>query len=120
LTRHLSPLDRVPDLTGVLVIYLTTFMRYVLAVTPKNYLLSVCHIINEGTQLTQGYHSMQLHNWGEKYKTLAPEPADSIDWALVGIKEERISSNEASLFIPRERAILIFLSSKKFLGNFII
>lgn len=42
----------------------------------------------------------------------------ALDWALVGIKQGRIGLNEASLFIPRGSAILIFLDSKKFLGKF--
>lgn len=42
-------------MTGALVIYSGTFMRYSLAVTPKNYLLFGCHLINFGAQLTQGY-----------------------------------------------------------------
>jgi hypothetical protein len=30
-----------------------------LAVTPKNYLLFGCHVVNEGAQLTQGYRYLQ-------------------------------------------------------------
>jgi mitochondrial pyruvate carrier 1 len=65
-------------MTGALVIYSATFMRYAFAVTPRNYLLFACHFINEGAQLTQGYRFMQFHYWGGKYNTLAPEPADSV------------------------------------------
>ena len=46
-------------MTGALVIYSGTFMRYALAVSPKNYLLFGCHFINFGAQLTQGYRFMQ-------------------------------------------------------------
>lgn len=42
-------------MTGALVIYSLTFMRYALAVTPWNPLLFACHFVNEGAQLTQGY-----------------------------------------------------------------
>jgi mitochondrial pyruvate carrier 1 len=57
-------------MTGALIIYSATFMRYALAVTPKNYLLFACHFINEGAQLTQGYRFLQYHNWGGKEKML--------------------------------------------------
>jgi len=60
-----------PDLisgkmTFALIIYSATFMRYSLAVTPKNYLLFLCHFVNESAQLTQGYRYMNYHNWGGK------------------------------------------------------
>lgn len=42
-------------MTFALVIYSGVFMRYALAVTPKNYLLFGCHIINSAAQLGQGY-----------------------------------------------------------------
>ncbi|KAH6666620.1 hypothetical protein BGZ60DRAFT_474183 [Tricladium varicosporioides] len=54
------------SMTGALTIYSATFMRYALAVQPKNYLLFACHFINEGSQLTQGYRWMQYHKWGGK------------------------------------------------------
>jgi mitochondrial pyruvate carrier 1 len=53
-------------MTGALVVYSATFMRYSLAVTPKNYLLFLCHFVNEGAQLTQGYRWMQYHKLGGK------------------------------------------------------
>ncbi|KAK4132361.1 UPF0041-domain-containing protein [Trichocladium antarcticum] len=60
-----------PDLisgpmTFALCIYSATFMRYSLAVQPKNYLLFACHFVNEGAQLTQGYRFLQWHKWGGK------------------------------------------------------
>jgi hypothetical protein len=53
-------------MTGALIVYSATFMRYSLAVTPANYLLFLCHFVNEGSQLTQGYRWMQYHKWGGK------------------------------------------------------
>ena len=47
------------NMTGVLCVYSATFMRYALAVQPKNYLLFACHFANEGAQLTQGYRYLQ-------------------------------------------------------------
>jgi mitochondrial pyruvate carrier 1 len=55
-------------MTGALIIYSMTFMRYALAVQPKNYLLFACHFVNEGAQLTQGYRWMNYHQWGGKEK----------------------------------------------------
>jgi Mitochondrial pyruvate carriers len=48
-------------MTGALTIYSATFMRYALAVTPKNPLLFACHAINFSAQLTQGYR--YLNYW---------------------------------------------------------
>ncbi|PHH72482.1 hypothetical protein CDD80_4506 [Ophiocordyceps camponoti-rufipedis] len=56
------------SMTGALCIYSLTFMRYSLAVTPRNYLLFLCHFVNEGAQLTQGYRYLSYHNWGGKEK----------------------------------------------------
>ncbi|KAK5262101.1 hypothetical protein LTR40_000873 [Exophiala xenobiotica] len=41
--------------TAALTVYSGTFMRYALAVQPKNYLLFACHFVNFNAQLTQGY-----------------------------------------------------------------
>jgi hypothetical protein len=57
-------------MTAALTIYSGTFMRYALAVTPKNYLLFGCHFINFGAQLTQGYRFMNY--W--KYVVLNYQP----------------------------------------------
>ncbi|KAH6691537.1 UPF0041 domain-containing protein [Plectosphaerella plurivora] len=54
------------QMTGALIIYSATFMRYSLAVTPANYLLFACHFVNEGSQLTQGYRYLNWHHWGGK------------------------------------------------------
>ena len=69
LTCALFPRDSISGgMTGALVVYSATFMRYSLAVTPANYLLFACHFINECSQLTQGYRYLQYHNWGGKEK----------------------------------------------------
>ena len=46
-------------MTAALTVYSATFMRYALAVTPKNPLLFACHFINFGAQLTQGARYLQ-------------------------------------------------------------
>lgn len=58
-------------MTGALTIYSATFMRYALAVTPRNYLLFACHFINEGSQLTQGYRWYNWHYNGGREKAIA-------------------------------------------------
>ena len=63
-------------MTGALCIYSATFMRYALAVSPANYLLFMCHFVNEGAQLTQGYRYLQWHNWGGKEKAAAQGAVD--------------------------------------------
>ena len=56
-------------MTGALIVYSATFMRYawssfklgnslMVVVTPRNYLLFACHVINETAQLGQGYRYM--------------------------------------------------------------
>ncbi|KAI0136254.1 hypothetical protein BJ170DRAFT_3204 [Xylariales sp. AK1849] len=56
------------QMTAALVVYSATFMRYSMAVTPKNYLLLACHTINSGSQITQGYRFLNWHYWGGKEK----------------------------------------------------
>ncbi|KAK0728942.1 hypothetical protein B0T21DRAFT_369990 [Apiosordaria backusii] len=53
-------------MTAALCVYSATFMRFSLAVTPRNYLLFACHAVNEAAQLTQGYRYLQWHKWGGK------------------------------------------------------
>lgn len=55
-------------MTGALTVYAFTFMRYALAVTPRNYLLFACHTTNAFAQLTQGYRYVQYHHMGGKEK----------------------------------------------------
>ncbi|KAI1382050.1 UPF0041-domain-containing protein [Hypoxylon crocopeplum] len=69
------------QMTFALCIYSATFMRYALAVTPKNYLLFLCHFINEGSQITQGYRYLQWHQWGGREKA-------GVHGAVEGAKEK--------------------------------
>ncbi|KAM5470050.1 hypothetical protein MauCBS54593_003933 [Microsporum audouinii] len=66
-----NPVNISAQMTGALVIYSGTFMRYSLAVTPKNYLLFGCHFINFGAQLTQGYRWLNYWKWGGREAALA-------------------------------------------------
>ncbi|ATZ46348.1 Bcmpc1 [Botrytis cinerea B05.10] len=82
-----------PDLisgkmTLALCIYSATFMRYSLAVTPLNPLLFLCHFVNEGAQLTQGYRWMQYHQWGGK----EAEAKAKIGTGVEGVKESVVEA----------------------------
>ncbi|KAJ0384698.1 hypothetical protein COL922a_007805 [Colletotrichum nupharicola] len=66
------------SMTGALCIYSATFMRYSLAVQPKNYLLFLCHFVNEGAQLTQGYRWLQYNHWGGKEALNAKNAVDGV------------------------------------------
>ncbi|CAK7229735.1 hypothetical protein SBRCBS47491_007348 [Sporothrix bragantina] len=84
-----------PDLisgkmTFALVIYSATFMRYSLAVTPKNYLLFLCHFVNEASQLTQGYRYMNYHHWGGK------DAASAANSSVTGVLEAAKSQAKAA------------------------
>ncbi|KAF8428154.1 hypothetical protein EV426DRAFT_586668 [Tirmania nivea] len=58
-------------MTAALVVYSAVFMRYSLAVTPKNYLLFGCHFVNEGAQLAQAYRYINWWHYGGREKALA-------------------------------------------------
>lgn len=60
-------------MTGALVVYSATFMRYSLAVSPRNYLLFGCHLINFSAQVTQGYRYLNHF----KYVMIYPWSAGS-------------------------------------------
>ena len=71
-------------MTAALIIYSMTFMRYSLAVSPKNYLLFGCHFINECSQLNQGYRYLQWHHWGGKKKAAAAEESEGAKLVTAG------------------------------------
>lgn len=52
-------------MTGSLILYSLVFMRYSLAITPKNYLLFGCHFVNEAAQIGQGFRWLK-HHYSEK------------------------------------------------------
>ncbi|KAI0394799.1 UPF0041-domain-containing protein [Xylariaceae sp. FL0594] len=81
-------------MTLALCIYSATFMRYALAVQPKNYLLFLCHFINEGSQLTQGYRYLSWHNWGGKEKAAAAAAANKTGDVASAIKERAAAATE--------------------------
>ena len=58
-------------MTGALVIYSSVFMKYALAVTPKNYLLFGCHAVNWFAQTGQGYRWTNYWYLGGRERKLA-------------------------------------------------
>ncbi|CAI7652937.1 unnamed protein product [Penicillium discolor] len=62
-------------MTGALVVYAATFMRYSLAITPKNYLLFACHLTNFGAQSTQAFRYLNYWKWGGREQQLAEQAA---------------------------------------------
>lgn len=66
-------------MTAALIGYSSVFMRYALAVTPKNYLLFGCHAVNWSAQVVQGYR--YLNHWQyvlqRSAQNLSPSSANS-------------------------------------------
>ncbi|KAM0347055.1 hypothetical protein ACHAPU_004994 [Fusarium lateritium] len=77
------------QMTGALIIYAGTFMRYSLAVTPKNYLLFACHFVNAGAQLTQGYRYLDYHYWGGKDNMAKEQLAQAAQTAKFKVEEAK-------------------------------
>jgi len=57
-------------MTGALCVYSATFMRYSMAITPRNSLLFSCHLINECSQLVQLYRWTDYNKWGGRERAL--------------------------------------------------
>lgn len=91
LTLHLYSISG--KFTLALTLYATTFMRYALAVTPKNYLLFACHFVNFNAQVTQGYRWYDYWYMGgsarwEKIREEAKKNADQLENKAEGIAEQ--------------------------------
>ncbi|MCJ1350454.1 MAG: hypothetical protein MMC33_000435 [Icmadophila ericetorum] len=71
-------------MTAALTLYSATFMRYSMAVTPKNYLLFACHIVNFSAQTTQAYRYLNYWNFGGREKSLEEQAKAG----LAGVKAE--------------------------------
>jgi len=65
-------------MTIALVGYSSVFMRYALAVTPKNYLLFGCHAVNFSAQVTQGYRFVNYWYMGGREKLLEAKAQDGL------------------------------------------
>ena len=67
--------------------YSGTFMRYALAVTPKNYLLFGCHVVNFSAQCTQGYRFVNYHYMGGAEKAAEAKAKEGLQGAVDSVKE---------------------------------
>ncbi|QIX00449.1 hypothetical protein AMS68_005966 [Peltaster fructicola] len=65
-------------MTVALIGYSATFMRYALAVTPKNYLLFGCHVVNFSAQCTQGYRYLNYWHMGGREQRLEAKAKDGL------------------------------------------
>ncbi|EHY52132.1 hypothetical protein HRR83_003303 [Exophiala dermatitidis] len=72
--------------TAALTVYSATFMRYALAVTPKNYLLFGCHFVNFNAQLTQMYRWYDYWYMGGQDK-----------WAKIRAEKAKLEDQASSL-----------------------
>lgn len=61
--------------------YSGVFMRYALAVSPKNYLLFGCHVVNFSAQITQGYRYVNYWHMGGRERTLEQRAKEGLSQA---------------------------------------
>ncbi|KAL0632279.1 hypothetical protein Q9L58_008842 [Maublancomyces gigas] len=72
-------------MTTALLVYSAVFMRYSMAVTPKNYLLFGCHFVNEIAQIAQSYRYINYWNYGGREKSLAEKSI--AEQAILAVKK---------------------------------
>lgn len=83
-------------MTTALVGYSAVFMRYSMAVTPKNYLLFGCHLVNFSAQSVQGYRFINWWYMGGRDKTMEAKAKEGLKTAegkiegLVGQAQEKL------------------------------
>lgn len=68
-------------MTFALAGYSGVFMRYAMAVTPVNYLLFGCHVVNFTAQCTQGYRYVDYNYMGGKQKYLDARAKEGLNSA---------------------------------------
>lgn len=61
--------------------YSGVFMRYAFAVTPANYLLFGCHLVNFSAQMTQGYRFVNHFYMGGREKALEAKAKEGLQSA---------------------------------------
>ncbi|KAF2084230.1 UPF0041 domain protein [Saccharata proteae CBS 121410] len=79
-------------MTAALVGYSSVFMRYAMAVTPKNYLLFGCHAVNFSAQVVQGYRYLNYWNFGGREKSLEQKAKEG----LSTVKDEANQAKDAA------------------------
>ena len=83
-------------MTLALSLYSATFMRYALAISPKNYLLFGCHFINFGSQNIQGYRYFQYWHNGGREASLAEKAKGGIE-QVEGKAKEAVGKGKEAL-----------------------
>lgn len=68
-------------MTAALCGYSAVFMRYSMAVTPKNYLLFGCHLVNFSAQSTQAYRFINWWYMGGKEKSMESKAKEGLNKA---------------------------------------
>ncbi|KJX94937.1 small nuclear ribonucleoprotein B and B' [Zymoseptoria brevis] len=68
-------------MTAALCGYSGVFMRYAFAVTPANYLLFGCHLVNFSAQATQGYRFVNHWYMGGREKALENKAKEGLQSA---------------------------------------
>lgn len=74
-------------MTTALLVYSAVFMRYSMAVTPKNYLLFGCHFVNELAQMAQSYRYITYWNYGGREAALAQRAKEAEKTVVEKAKE---------------------------------
>lgn len=74
-------------MTAALMGYSGVFMRYSMMVTPKNYLLFGCHIVNFSAQATQAYRFTNYWYMGGKDKAEAQKAKEGLKGAADEVKD---------------------------------
>ncbi|KAF7188195.1 Mitochondrial pyruvate carrier 1 [Pseudocercospora fuligena] len=74
--------------------YSGVFMRYSMAVTPKNYLLFGCHLVNFTAQVTQGYRFVNYWYMGGKEKALENKAKEGLGEAKDEIQRASLKAGE--------------------------
>ena len=82
--------------------YSSVFMRYALAVTPKNYLLFGCHIVNFTAQTTQGYRFVNYWYLGGKDKALEAKAKEGFGGAEGAVKDAASKVQEGAKNVADE------------------
>lgn len=75
--------------------YSSVFMRYALAVSPKNYLLFGCHVVNFSAQLTQGYRYTNYWHMGGREKTLEQNAKEGLTQAEGSLEKSASQAQSA-------------------------
>ncbi|EME79985.1 uncharacterized protein MYCFIDRAFT_211926 [Pseudocercospora fijiensis CIRAD86] len=74
--------------------YSGVFMRYSLAVSPKNYLLFGCHLVNFSAQVTQGYRFVNYWYMGGKEKALESKAKEGLGQAKDAVQRASLKAGE--------------------------